>query len=77
MLAFDLSLFVVLQVGAGIALMTALWLFYDRRDRHFYDRTRRRTTYHCLKCSQVYTAEAQAELAPCPRCGHPNPRLHF
>jgi Zn finger protein HypA/HybF involved in hydrogenase expression len=68
-LALDFSFAVVLQVGAGIALMTALWLFYDR--------TRRRTTYHCLKCNQVYTADAQAGLAPCPRCGHPNPRLHF
>ena len=77
MLALDFSLVVVLQVGAGIALMTALWLFYDRRDRQFYDRTRRRTTYHCLKCSHVYTSAGSPDLCPCPRCGHPNPRLQF
>ncbi len=77
MLAFDFSFVVVLQVGAGVALLTGLWLFYDRRDRLFYDRTRRRTTYHCLKCSRVYTAEPHSALVACPRCGQPNPRLHF
>lgn len=75
--AFDFNSVVVLQVGAGIALLTGLWLYYDRRDRLFYDRTRRLTTYHCLKCNQVYTAAPQAGLVPCPRCGHANPRLHF
>ena len=77
MFAFDFSSVVVLLVGVGLALLTGLWLYYDHRDRLFYDRTRRRTTYHCLKCNQVYTAESQTGLAPCPRCGHPNPRLHF
>jgi len=76
-LALDFSFLVVLLVGVGIALMTGLWLYYDRRDRQIFDRTRQRTTYHCLKCNQVYTAEPQAGLVSCPRCGHQNPRLHF
>ena len=75
--AFDFTSFVVLPVGVAVALLLGLWVYYDRRDRSFYDRTRCRTTYHCLKCNRVYTAQPQAGPVPCPNCRHPNPQLHF
>jgi len=72
----DLSTLLLLAVTGGMLLLGALWLFYDRRDRRFFDQTRRKTTFCCLKCSHVYT-DAQADTCPCPRCGHSNPRLRF
>ena len=60
-----------------MATLFGLWLYYDRRDRRFYDATRHRTTFHCLKCGEVYTSAGAGEVASCPRCGHSNPRLRF
>ena len=77
MFPYDLSAALLLAVAGGVALLSGLWVYYDRRDRRFYDQTRRKTTFHCLKCSHVYTSVEQHDLCPCPRCGHPNPRLHF
>jgi DNA-directed RNA polymerase subunit RPC12/RpoP len=34
-------------------------------------------TFHCLRCSHLYTAKAGTETAVCPRCGHTNARLKF
>jgi hypothetical protein len=53
------------------------WLYYDRRDHASFERERRRTTFHCIRCDRLYTAPAGAELYPCPRCGHENSRLRF
>ncbi len=73
----DIGIALLLAVAGGIALLVALWVFYDRRDRRLYDHTRRKTTFHCLKCGHVYTSVELHDLCPCPRCGHQNPRLHF
>ncbi len=73
----DIGTILLLAVAAGLALLLVLWAYYDRRDRQLYDATRRKTTFHCLKCSHVYTSAGSPELCPCPRCGHPNPRLQF
>ena len=54
-----------------------LWVYYDRRDRAFYDRPRRKITFHCIRCDRLYTEPAGTETAPCPRCGHTNVRLKF
>jgi rRNA maturation endonuclease Nob1 len=59
------------------ALFLVLWLAYDRRDHMRYDRERRRTTFHCIRCDRLYTAPAGTELCKCPRCGHENARLRF
>lgn len=77
MLPPDIAIPLLLAVAGGIALLFALWLYYDRRDRRFYDATRRRTTFTCVKCGHVYTSTAAPEVCACPRCGHPNPPLHF
>ena len=67
----------VLYALIGVLLIAGLWWFYDRRDRQYYDRTRRLTTFHCLKCHHVYTSTERRDLCACPRCGHENARLHF
>jgi hypothetical protein len=54
-----------------------LWLYYDRRDRSLYDSGRRKITFHCIRCDQLYTEKTGTELAPCPKCGHVNSRLKF
>jgi uncharacterized paraquat-inducible protein A len=63
---------VLLAVG-----FLALWLYYDRREHHRFERERRKTTFHCIRCDQLYTAKTGVELAKCPRCGHDNTRLKF
>ncbi len=77
MFPHEFSFALLLAVAGGIVLIAALWLFYDRRDRRFYARTRRKTTFHCLRCGHVYTSVELHDISPCPRCAHPNPRLHF
>lgn len=77
MFAVEITFGVVLYPLIGVLLIAGLWWFYDRRDRKFYDRTRRRTTFHCLKCQHVYTSTDRHEIDECPRCRHPNARLHF
>ncbi len=55
----------------------AMWLYYDRRDHERFERERRKTTFHCIRCDRLYTGPSGAELGSCPRCGHPNARLRF
>jgi rubrerythrin len=60
-----------------LAAFGALWVYYDRRDRSFYDEARRKITFHCIRCDHLYREKPGTETAPCPRCGHPNTRLKF
>ena len=60
----------------GLAF-TGAWLSYDRRDHARFERERRRTTYHCIRCDRLYTARSGSGLCRCPRCGHENSRLRF
>jgi len=55
----------------------ALWVYYDRRDRKFYDGERRKITFHCIRCDRLYTEKPGTEIAACPQCGHRNTRLKF
>lgn len=55
----------------------ALWLWYDRRDHQTFESERRKTTFHCIRCDQLYSAVKGTELAKCPRCGHDNTRLKY
>lgn len=54
-----------------------LWIYYDRRDRSFYDQARRKITFHCIRCDHLYMEKRGTETAPCPKCGHVNTRLRF
>lgn len=71
--AVDILLFGLLVLG----LFTFLWLYYDRRDRSFYDTERRKITFHCIRCDTLYTQKTGVDTAPCPKCGHQNTRLKF
>jgi hypothetical protein len=59
------------------AAFLALWIYYDRRDWRRFERERRKTAFHCIRCDALYAAPAGTELGRCPRCGHDNARLKF
>ena len=73
----DLTLFAVLYGLPVLGLFGFLWLYYDRRDRTLYDAQRRKITFHCIRCDHLYTQPAGTDVAPCPKCAHPNTRLKF
>jgi hypothetical protein len=74
---FDLTTGAVLYCVILAVGFLGLWLCYDRRDHRRFERERRKTTFHCIRCDQIYPAPAGTELCPCPRCGHENTRLRF
>lgn len=73
----NFTLDVLLYGIAVFGVFGALWWFYDRRDRGYYDTGRRKITFHCIRCDHLYTEPAGTETAPCPKCGHQNTRLKF
>lgn len=77
-MAFPISPLHLLLYGLLVlGPFVVLWIYSDRRDRNFYDRQRRKITFHCVRCDQLYTEKAGIELADCPKCGHRNVRLKF
>lgn len=72
-ITYDIAIYGLLVSG----LFGFLWVFYDRRDRAYYDAERRKVTFHCIRCDQLYMEKLQTDMAPCPKCGHPNTRLKF
>jgi ribosomal protein L37AE/L43A len=73
----DFTLDVLLYGLLVPGLFGFLWLYYDRRDRAFYDTERQKITFHCIRCDHLYTEKAGTETAKCPKCGHLNTRLKF
>jgi len=67
---------VVYCVLVGVVFL-GLWLCYDRRDHLSFERERRKASFHCIRCDQIYSGPSRAELCKCPRCGHENMRLRF
>lgn len=74
---FDFTSGVVFYCVLVAATFLGLWHYYDRRDYRRFERERRKTTFHCIRCDQIYTASLGAELSKCPRCTHENTRLKF
>jgi hypothetical protein len=74
---FSLNTAVVIYCLITGAVFLGLWLWYDRRDHQRFERERRKTTFHCIRCGALYAAPSGQELAPCPRCAHENARLRF
>ena len=66
----------VFSVGSGLFFL-GLWLYYDRRDHRLFERERRRTIYHCVRCSHLYSQKGEGEDCACPRCAHVNTRLRY
>ena len=73
----DLALGAVVYCLLALGFFYGVWIYYDRRDHALYDTERRKVTFHCIRCGQLYTAKAGTETATCPRCGHTNTRLKF
>jgi len=73
----SLTLHVIVYGLLVIGLIGALWMYYDRRDRSFYDAERRKVTFHCIRCDHLYMEKAGVQTAACPKCGHVNSRLKF
>lgn len=74
---FDLPVAAVVFCTLVAFVFLGLWLWYDRRDHLTFERERRRTTFHCIRCDCLYTIPVGHEVAKCPRCGHENTRLKF
>jgi hypothetical protein len=70
---FDVILYGLLVLG----VIGFLWVYYDRRDRDFYDTARRKITFHCIRCDHLYMEKRGTETAACPKCGQVNTRLKF
>ncbi|MGA1204957.1 MAG: hydrogenase nickel incorporation protein HypA [Opitutales bacterium] len=62
---------------AGLLFFVAVWIFYDRRDRQFYDRQRIRHVHHCVRCGTLYAARDPEGGDNCPSCGFKNAALRF
>ena len=73
----DLALGAVVYCLLALGFFYGVWIYYDRRDHALYDTERRKVTFHCIRCGQLYTAKTGTETAACPRCGHTNTRLKF
>lgn len=70
--------FEVIAYGLAVfGVIGFLWVFYDRRDRKYFDLPRRKVTFHCIRCDHLYREKRGMETAPCPKCGHVNTRLKF
>jgi hypothetical protein len=74
---FDLTTGTVIYCVLVALGFLGLWLYYDRRDHLRFEKERRKTTFLCLRCDQLFTAPSGTELCKCPSCGHENTRLKF
>jgi uncharacterized iron-regulated membrane protein len=74
---FEFTAAVVVYCVIVAVAFVGLWLWYDRRDHRRFERERRKTTFHCIRCDALYSAPGGTELCPCPKCGHENVRLRF
>jgi hypothetical protein len=73
----DFTFHVILYGLLVLGVFLFFWVYYDRRDRAFYDAQRRKITFHCIRCDHLYTERDGTETAACPKCGHVNARLKF
>jgi ribosomal protein L37AE/L43A len=74
---FELTTATIVYCVIVAGLFVGVWLWYDRRDYRRFERERRRTTFHCIRCDALYSAPFGTELCKCPKCGHENARLKF
>jgi hypothetical protein len=77
MFTVGFGVFVIAFLVTGLLFFVVLWLFYDRRDRQYYDRQRLRSVHHCVKCGTLYATRETSGTAACPKCGFKNPSLRF
>ena len=61
----------------GLLFFCLVWIYYDRRDRLYYDHQRQRSIHHCIKCGTLYSSRGNGDPVKCPACGFHNPSLRF
>lgn len=74
---FNLTTATVIYCLIVAAVFLSVWLYYDRRDHRRFERERRKTTFHCIRCDALYSAPTGTQVFKCPRCGYENSRLKF
>ena len=74
-MALQVAALVYCLLVAGIFM--GIWLYYDHRDHARFEVERRKTTFRCEHCGNLYTAQGKVDFGPCPRCGQENARLKF
>ncbi len=65
--------YVALLLGglAGVAF------YYELRQRRFRPNRTRDNVFRCVKCSFVYTDDADVDRSRCPNCGETNEACEF
>lgn len=76
-MSLGFPVFVILFLLSGLLLFVGLWLYYDLRDRKYYDRKRLLSVYHCVRCGHLYSLREMKKPAACTRCGFVNDSLKF
>jgi hypothetical protein len=74
---FDFTTATVIYCVLVGGVFLGIWLYYDRRDHRRFERERRKTTFHCIRCDALYVAPFGTSVCKCPRCGYENARLKF
>jgi hypothetical protein len=78
MVSLSFATCIIAFLVAGMALFAILWLYYDARDRRYYDQQRVRHVHFCVRCNQLYGSRCGHDAtAPCPHCGHAATPLRF
>lgn len=76
MIEIPVTLFFSLFVLAGLVLIFALWIYYDRQGYRQRDRLNQ-TVFHCVRCGALYGVHGATKKAACPECGFHNVPLRF
>jgi DNA-directed RNA polymerase subunit RPC12/RpoP len=71
--------FLILYSGSALLGVTALWFFYDRRDRLSFEARRRQKVFHCIRCGGLYSVIKAnvSEGESCPDCDYKNYELSY
>jgi len=76
-IGLEVDIFFLVYLGTGFLLFSALWLYYEQKDKQAYNAKRTKVVFHCIKCSEIYTGPHEAIERDCPQCGFTNGRLGF
>ena len=72
-----LELILLLYLGLGLAAISYLAWYYDRRDAKEQLRRNQESVFHCVQCHNLYSVSTQESRSLCPKCKFKNPRLQF
>ncbi len=71
----SIELFFIWPAGVILAVLIALWLFYDTRASTRDKPAMGGRIYRCEHCRLVYAERRNYPVLECPRCHHPNPAI--